>query len=171
MLGSGRVRAAAENGLDYAGLREDLVRFLRRRLRNSDLATDLAQEAITRLLFSIKDGSVIDPTAFAFRIADNLAIDAIRSRRRRSFSELGDDIPSEGVSPAQSAEARSAVAALGRALDRLPKLRREIFLRKRLHGQSYEQIGAETGLSTNAIEKHISRAMQSLAAVQEDNQS
>jgi RNA polymerase sigma-70 factor (ECF subfamily) len=165
------LHAAVGDEPDYAGLREDLVRFLSRRLRDADLAADLAQETIARLLTAVQGGAVIDPAAFAFRVADNLAIDAIRTRSRRSFVQLADDIPSRGASPAQSAEARSEIEALSRALNAMPRLRCEIFLRKRLHGQSYQQISRETGLSVKAIEKHISRAMQMLAGIREDQQS
>jgi len=48
---------------------------------------------------------------------------------------------------------------LEKAVARLPRLQREIFLAQRLDGLSYEQIAARTGLTVMRVERHMARAL------------
>ncbi|MNU03353.1 Sigma-70, region 4 [compost metagenome] len=45
----------------------------------------------------------------------------------------------------------------------MPRLRREVFVRVRLHGQSHRQVCAELELSAKAVELHIGRAVFDLS--------
>lgn len=49
------------------------------------------------------------------------------------------------------------------ALALLPQRTREIFLAVRLEGQSLKQVAASHGISTSAVEKHITRALNTLS--------
>ncbi len=51
------------------------------------------------------------------------------------------------------------VARLEAGLERMPKLRREIFLAIRLDGLSYAAIAERTGLSVEQIERHFAESM------------
>lgn len=47
-------------------------------------------------------------------------------------------------------------------LDRMPKLRREIFLAIRLDDASYAEIAERTGLSVEQVERHFAQGMLAL---------
>ena len=80
-------------GPDAQQYRSDLHRYLMRRLRSSEDARDLAQEAYLRYLQLPDHGAVRKPSGYLFRIAVNLIYEW-RLRRDRSAvtynSELAD---------------------------------------------------------------------------------
>lgn len=49
-----------------------------------------------------------------------------------------------------------------RAVRKLPRLRREIFLAARLDDMSYEEIAERTGLAVRDVERHIAKALASI---------
>jgi len=57
---------------------------------------------------------------------------------------------------------RQKVEVFGKALDAMPPLRRDVFIRRRLHGHSTRQIAAELDMNEAAVEKHVVRAMEQL---------
>ena len=54
------------------------------------------------------------------------------------------------------------LARLERAVRRMPRLRREIFLAVRLDDASYDYIAACTGLSVRQIERQLAKAIRTL---------
>ena len=75
---------------------------------------------------------------------------------------MTEDIASPQPWPDQVLEGREAVRALTRALERMPRLRREIIIRRRLRHQSCAAIAQELGLSPKAVEKHVTRGLVDL---------
>lgn len=70
------------------------------------------------------------------------------------------------VGTAPGAEAlllgRERLARMSAGLDRLPERTRSIFLAHRLDGRNYTDIGRELGISSTAVEKHVSKATLAL---------
>lgn len=54
------------------------------------------------------------------------------------------------------------IEKLDEGLQRMPKLRREIFLAIRLDDMSYAEIAERTGLSAKQVERHFARSMVTL---------
>ena len=54
------------------------------------------------------------------------------------------------------------IERLEAGLQRMPKLRREIFLAIRLDDLSYAEIAERTGLSVKQVERHFARSMVTL---------
>jgi RNA polymerase sigma-70 factor (ECF subfamily) len=54
------------------------------------------------------------------------------------------------------------IERLEAGLQRMPKLRREIFLAVRVDGLSYAEIAARTGLSVQQVERHLAQSMLAL---------
>lgn len=54
------------------------------------------------------------------------------------------------------------IERLKAGLQRMPKLRREIFLAIRLDDLSYAEISERTGLSVKQVERHFARSMVTL---------
>lgn len=150
---------------DLAGLRtqrHDLYRFIVRRTRDPAAADDLVQETLLRLMTYERTWTVVDRAALGYRIALNLVRDHFRHRRRRPVETLNDDIPCETPAPEQILMHRQKVEVFGKALDAMPPLRRDVFIRRRLHGHSVRQIAAELSMNEAAVEKHVVRALEQL---------
>ena len=95
-------------------------------------------------------------------IARNLLRDHHRVARRGAHVELDEAM----VCPLPAADRvvafRRAVALMAGALERMPPLRREIFLRRRLDGLTTAAIADRLDMSTAAVEKHVVRAFADL---------
>ncbi|WP_181814871.1 RNA polymerase sigma factor [Sphingomonas aracearum] len=123
---------------------------------------DLVQETFLRLLGYQAASRVNDVKAMCFAIARNLLLDHHRAARHRAHVELDEAM----VCPMPLADRvlayRRAVEVMVEALDRMPPLRREIFLRKRLDGLTTAEIAGATDMSLAAVEKHVVRAFADL---------
>jgi RNA polymerase sigma-70 factor (ECF subfamily) len=142
--------------------RNDLYRFIVRRTRDPAAADDLVQETFARLLTYERTSNVVDRGALGYTIALNLVRDHFRSHQRRPSEALHDDIPCEAPAAEQVLMHRQRVEVFGKALDAMPPLRRDVFIRRRLHGQSCRQIAADLAMNEAAVEKHVVRALEQL---------
>jgi RNA polymerase sigma-70 factor (ECF subfamily) len=61
-------------------------------------------------------------------------------------------------------EARQSLQTAVAALQALPERTRTIFVLRRLEGHAYRDIADQLGISVSAVEKHMVRAVQHLAA-------
>ncbi|MCW1984008.1 RNA polymerase sigma-70 factor (ECF subfamily) [Xanthomonas arboricola] len=137
-----------------------LHRYLLRRTGDWSLAEDLVQETFLRLVVYARDHVVTDMASLARSIALNLLNDHLRRRQRQRTEPISDEVPSPAVGVEEAAMQRQRVEAFARALQGMPPLRREVFVRSRLRGQSYADIAAALGMSEGAVEKHVSRGLR-----------
>src|ERR1700748_2165002 len=110
---------------------DDLMRRLTRRLRSSDLAHDALQDTYLRIERGGHLVPVDHPRSYLMRIAVNFARARQRADRRLLTAaeiDVALQVIDEKPNPAQAAELTSELAALDRALEKLPKRRRAIFL-------------------------------------------
>jgi RNA polymerase sigma-70 factor (ECF subfamily) len=146
---------------DWAELSLTLRRFLVARTGAPQLAEDIAQETLLRLVAYQRENVVGSTYALAFRIARNLLCE--QGRRHRPMDSIDDvDVPSDGAGPDGLLEQRGEIAAALAAIRAMPTLRREVFVRRRLRGESCAQIANDLNLSHKAVEKHITRALLDL---------
>lgn len=147
--------------------RAALVRFLARRVGDFEAAKDLAQETWLKLAVGPAPSEVVNPQAYVFRVASNLAHDHWRAEGRRRLSqgevdlllEAADDRPD----PAAAVFGRIEAADLARALAEMPERRQAIFMLSRVHGLPHKEIAARFAVSTRTIEKEILRALEHCA--------
>lgn len=137
-----------------------LHRYLLRRTGDWSLAEDLVQETFLRLVVYAREHVVTDMAALARSIALNLLNDHLRRRQRQRTEPISDEVPSPAAGVEEAAMQRQRVQAFARALQGMPPLRREVFVRSRLRGQSYGDIATALGLSEAAVEKHVSRGLR-----------
>lgn len=142
--------------------RRDLYQFIVRRTRDPATAEDLVQETFERLLAYEQARTIVDRAALGYRIALNLVRDHFRRASRRPALALDDDIPCQAPAPEQILMHRQKVEVFGKALDAMPPLRRDVFIRRRLHGHSTRQIADDLRLSEASVEKHVARALEQL---------
>lgn len=167
-------RHMSQHGLVSAFLdcRPALLRYLRLRGATAEEAEDILQEVHLKL-WGEKVGPVEQPRAYLYRMTNNHFLLHRRTVDRRARRE-GDWVNVHSGEEPELDERSSAEAALiareqleivQRALDELPERTRIIFRRFRLDGEPQRDIAADLGVSISAIEKHLTRAYQVIAAV------
>lgn len=141
--------------------RADLLRYVGRRVDDSALSEDIVQEAYLRLIaYEAKpDNIVSNASALLRRISLNLARDHYRRAGRLTVVELSEDIPCQQPTAQQQLERRQLIAIVEEVLKAMPPLRREVFIRRRVHGQSAGEVAEALGLSPSAVSNHVARAM------------
>jgi RNA polymerase sigma-70 factor (ECF subfamily) len=126
-------------------------------------AEDVVQEAFLRLYAAAPD-DVRSPEAYAVTVTTRLAIDALRSARRRRERYIGPWLPeplveSEQADPAWRLEMDETVSvAFLVLLERLSPLQRAVFLLREVFGYQYPEIAAIVGKTEAACRQAFSRA-------------
>ncbi len=137
--------------------------FVAARVGCRETAGELAHESFVRLMTRPGGEALLDPRAFLFRIADNLVIDHWRANpvRPEQFSDIAEHehLASEAPGPERHAAARQQLERLRRAVEGLPPQCRRIFIRHKFDGLTQAAIAVEFGISLNAVEKHLIRAL------------
>ena len=154
-------RADAVPDEDWGKVASTLTRYVRARTSRADLVEDVVQETLSRLVRQCRDQRPVSVFALGFRIAANLLIDHSR-RDRRYAGEPEEQQASDAPLPDQVVEGRQELSALSAALAAMPPLRREVIVRRRLHGESCAAIARDLELSLKAVEKHITRGLADL---------
>ena len=150
---------------------EDLLRFVRYRIRDPAEVRDVAQEAFMRLLRRDREELIEQPEAYLFRIAGNLAYEhRLRIRRRVSEGDMASDaITDRSASPEVRVQDQERIQRIDRAFARLPPLPRAALLLQRRDGLTYDEIAVRLGTTKHMVKKHLTQAMtQCRAALMED---
>lgn len=147
----------------------DLVRFLHRKVWDSERARDLAQEAFVRALRESPE----NPRAWLFTVAANLARDEARTaiRRKRHLtllhSEAADRVSPDD--PADDLEREERWKAVRHALGALSERDRDVLLLWDA-GWDYGEIAEEIGLSAGAVGTTLARARRRLVEAHEQEE-
>ena len=144
-------------------MRGDLLRVLRRRTGDTELAADLSQDVFVKL--SSVQAVIPDrqhARAYLFRMAGNLAIDYRRVETRRAEILNGSQVLFENVEqgPDAAAEARDELRLVEAALAELPERCREVMLLSQVHGLRHKEIAERLGVSVSLVEKYRLRAFR-----------
>ncbi len=154
-------------------LRQPLMRFFMRRVRDRAEAEDLTQDAFTRMLATAQRDHVQDPQAFVFQIALNLLRDRGRMAQRRGDAQIAavdphriSELTNEFVedrTPERVLMGKGDVAEVLRALGQLKQRTRDIYVLFRLENMKQADIAALYGIGRSTVEKEIMRATLHLA--------
>lgn len=130
---------------------------------------DLAQTAFTKLIEYTDTARLDDPASFLFRIA----INAGRDRRRhivRANALIEEQLAPHGleqvdrITPSNVYETRECIAMTERAMATLTPKQREVLIRSRLRGETFEQIRDACGWSKADISRTLQAALGVLQA-------
>jgi len=127
----------------------------RRILGSAAEAEDVASEALARTLVRWREVRNLEHReAWVAKTATNLAIDAVRRRRRRvpDVVELGQDPHDRTV----------LRRALTEALAALPRRQREAIVLRHLVGLPERDVAAAMHISVNSVKKHAHRGLAHL---------
>jgi RNA polymerase sigma-70 factor, ECF subfamily len=145
---------------------DDLKKRLAHRLGSVELAGEALQDTFLRLEHAGNIGVVQRPQAYLYRVALHMAINRRVAENRRltaAETEALLDIVDEAPDPARTAEARSEVEALKRALLELPPRRREIFVAAWIEEVPPQKIAEHFGLSLRTIQIELKYAREHCA--------
>ena len=139
---------------------QDLWAYLYRLVDDREWAADLVQEAYLRL-FEARGRlqGVQNRRAWVYRIATNVAFDALKRRRRFTW------LPWSKLSPAQRSQADGAEAvleqtAIAAALGQLSPRDRAPLLLYSYYGFSTAEVAEALGLSQSAVKTRLYRARE-----------
>ncbi len=144
---------------------DDLLQFLTRRMSDRQRAADVAQETYLKLV-NIDEQAVpvLHARSFIFRVAGNLAIDALRREQRIAASHDDSDGACEVACPAPAPEAallaRERLQILDQALLQLPDNARQALLLNRVEGLTQKQVAQRLGVSESMVAKYIGQALR-----------
>ncbi len=138
-----------------------LFRYAFRMVGERDAAEDVVQESYLRLWRQAKRWRPEAPVrAWLFRVAGNLAIDALRRRRHTVEMEPDHAEAAPGIDDLLSE--REQTEWVWRFVAELPERQRKALVLCRVEGMSMAEAGAVLGCSVGAVESLLSRARQQL---------
>jgi RNA polymerase sigma factor (sigma-70 family) len=144
-----------DHSVNLSERRSSLLRFVRSRVNDTEVAEDLVQDVLYQFLRSADARVAIeDATAWLFRAARNRIIDWYRRRKSDEArpAEDADPIATEPRSdPARTVESAELWDAFLAALDELPEDQREVFILHELEGVPFSQIAEMTGIKLNTL--------------------
>jgi len=154
--------------------RTPVIRFLHRMVRDPAMAEDLAQEVFLRVYRARKQYAPSAKfTTWLFRIATNLALNALRNSRHRgpevSIEDPADGeeetplaVPDRAPTIEQRLVERARARQIQRAILALPEKQRVAVLLHKYHELDYDQIARILGCSESALKSLLFRAYEAL---------
>lgn len=140
-----------------------LLGYIARRHGDRTRAEDVLQETLLNIMQQSRKQEIANPLAYAYRVADSLIYAEGRRGRREQALVPGEDYGCDLPLADEVLEHKQRVAIFESALARLSPVRRQVFARRHLDGQSRQAIADSMGLSLEAVKKHLVRAMVELA--------
>jgi RNA polymerase sigma factor (sigma-70 family) len=152
-------------------VRSWLVRWFARRVRDQAEVEDMAQEVFARIVARDSTEPVEHLDGYVLRTAWTVLAD--RARRGASHMAalhipLNADLHGdEEIDPERVLSGKEDLRAAMAALLSLPERTRTVFILRRLEGCRHKEIAMRLGISVSAVEKHLVRAIDHLAAEME----
>lgn len=148
----------------YEQFRERIYRYIRHLVSDPELAEDLTQDVFLRAFRALPRMSADSRLApWLYRIATNVAYDALRRRRLITWQHLENleaELLSSGEHDDPQAKYIGSSEFIRLALLRLPESYRHALLLYTTCGYSYAQIAQALGIAQSGVKMYISRARQ-----------
>lgn len=153
---------AAPTVRDVEALRPRLIRVAYRMLGSVADAEDVVQEALIRWHQGDRS-TVAEPEAFLRKVVTRLALDVLKSARRRRETYIGPWLP-EPVFEEEQEEVEDVTLPLMLALERLSPLERAAFLLHDVFGVGFDEVAETLGREPAACRQLASRARANIRA-------
>lgn len=148
----------------YSAARQGVFRYLVCLGLDAERAQDVTQEAFLRLLAAVRDGKhVSSPKSWVYRVAHNLAMDALEGDSRVSqYSEaVAETIRSLDKNAEQEMIEREWMEGFEKAVGRLSRQQRQV-LELRAEGLRYREIADVLEVRTSTVGEFLRRAIHGL---------
>jgi RNA polymerase sigma-70 factor (ECF subfamily) len=143
--------------------RTALHRYLQKFTATIDDADDLVQETYIRMYSLAHYHDVESPKALLFRIAHNLAVERWRRETTQATEGVADldalSVYSDEAPPEEQIDARRRFECFCAAVERLPPLCRRVFVLRKVHRLSHDEIAQVLGIAHSTIEKHVAKGL------------
>lgn len=141
-----------------------LRRFLRRFVSSGSEIDDITQETILRALQAERERDILQPKAYLYTIARNVARDAL-DRKSRSVIDFIEDFAPETVSSGEppvedQVDGRQRMLLFWEAVATLPEQCQQVFVLKKVYGYSHREISKKLGISVSTTEKHVAAGLK-----------
>lgn len=143
-----------------------LIRYLRRRMGNSEDVADMAQDLYCQIARQPDVAAIKQPRAYLFQAARNLIFNRNQHRRCTSADmhfSIDDAPEAEIVCAAPSSEriiqGRQELAIVEAAIEELSPKCRMVFLLVRFEGHTYKEAAGYMGLTVKSIEYYMRQAL------------
>jgi len=139
--------------------------FILRQSGSEDIAMEVVQQVFVRL-WDKREGLSEEHTLSIqlFRMAKTIFVDELRkaaqSRKYIQYIQSKDQIFAENT-----LEHKEALGIVYRAIERMPAVRKQIFLMSRMEHLSYQQIAQKLSISPKTVENHIGLALRFLRGI------
>jgi RNA polymerase sigma-70 factor (ECF subfamily) len=145
---------------------ERIYWIARRFLTDHEGADDVTQEVFVKAYESLKefrgDSSLF---TWLYRIAVNLALNALRRRKVREFfhiDEILDAIDSEAEQPDVTLERREERSLIEQAIEQLPKKQKAVFLLRYYEEMPYDEIAKVLNTSVGGLKANYFHAVKKI---------
>lgn len=141
--------------------RPSLLRLVSRIAGSLPGAEDVTQALWFKIQKVEDEPPILNPRAYLYRLASNLAVDQVRAEKRRAalFAEGQSETEAPLVSAEKALIDRENLRILGQAIEELSPQCREIFRLSKLEGLPLEVIAKRMGLSRSMVCKHLRTAL------------
>lgn len=159
----------AELRQTYFRIRGELVRFARSRAGDDAEAEDIVQDVWLKLETRAPT-PVANPRSYLFEMANNIALDRQRERRRRQLRDhhwqSDAALPDTACPHGRDIEARmierQEAHRLHHAIATLPKGARTVLMLHKIEELSHSEVADRLAISRSGVEKHMAVAMRHL---------
>ena len=150
-----------------------VVRLCRMLLADAHEAEEVGQEVFLKLFQARERGA--PPTACGPWLT-TVAVNACHDRRRSGWwrwwrergESLDDQLPSRTATPEDAAASRETRYRIWRALQRLSRRQREVFVLRQIEGWSTIEVAEMLGVSVGSVKQHLFRAVGEMRAALKD---
>jgi RNA polymerase sigma-70 factor (ECF subfamily) len=133
-----------------------LTRFLERRVTARVDAQDLAQEVYLRLLRAEQLDLVIEPQAYLYRVASNVAAEwHVRARQSKPHSTEELELLVELTTPETIVDQEIETARLDAALRTMTPMVRAVLYLKLREAMTHEDIARHLGITTRMVRRYL----------------
>lgn len=139
---------------------KELFFYIQKFVKDKEFSSEIVQEAFSRTLEANRKETIKNKRAFLYRVAKNLLIDESRKIHNKHVVEYDEKLHSdETIDLEELIITQNQSQKLYELIDKLPRKRRQVFILYAIEDYTRKEIAMKLGISTNAVEKHITRSI------------
>lgn len=153
---------------------DEIAYYLQKLTRDKDIAKDLTQDTYVKAIEMINKSNIVIQKAYLYTIARNLVIDKVRRDKRTpqtSYDDKEEYTIAENEFPETILHQEIRKDAFKRCIENLSHQMQKAFVLHFYEGYSRKEIAEIMGISTAAVEKNITRAIEKIKeAMKKENE-